>query len=135
MMNTAQAMSAPISYEMPISPPSMLMIVAVAVTCEATVPIIVNAIRQPSTTLAVFPKRCSNRSGMDVTLNFRPTSEMRPAKPEKINIPSRYGSAVMMALKPLEYATPARPIRPLPPMIVAQTVAIRTSGPNERPPR
>lgn len=111
------------------------MIVAVAVTCEATVPIMVNAMRQPSTTLAVLPKRCSNRSGIDVTPNFVPTSEMRPARPEKMNIPSRYGSAVMMALKPLEYATPARPIRPLPPMMVAQTVAIRTSGPKERPPR
>lgn len=43
---------------------------------------------------------------MDVTPNFVPTSEMRPARPEKMNIPSRYGSAVMMALKPLEYATP-----------------------------
>ena len=50
-------------------------------------------------------------------------------------MPSRYGSAVIIALKPLEYATPARPIKPLPPMIVAQTVAIRTSVPKERPPR
>ena len=41
----------------------------------------------------------------------------------------------MIALKPLEYATPARPIRPLPPMIVAQTVAISTRGPNDLPPR
>ena len=89
----------------------------------------------PSMTLALFPKRCSKRSGMDVTLNVVPTAEILPAKPEKINMPRRYGSAVMMALEPLEYATPARPMRPLPPMIVAQTVAIRTSGPNERPPR
>ena len=50
-------------------------------------------------------------------------------------MPSRYGSAVIIALKPLEYATPARPIKPLPPMIVTQTVAIRTSVPKERPPR
>ena len=108
---------------------------AVAVTCEATVPIIVKAIRQPRMTFAVLPKRCSKRSGMDVTLNVVPTAEMRPAKPEKMNIPSRYGIAVMIALKPLEYATPARPIRPLPPMIVAQTVAISTRGPNDLPPR
>ena len=47
-------------------------------------------------------KRCSKRSGMDVTLNVVPTAEMRPAKPEKMNIPSRYGNAVMIALKPLE---------------------------------
>ena len=101
-MNTTQAMSAPSSKEMPISLPSMLMMVAVAVTCEATVPIIVKAIRQPRITFAVLPKRCSKRSGMDVTLNVVPTAEMRPAKPEKMNIPSRYGSAVMIALKPLE---------------------------------
>ena len=31
-----------------------------------------------------------------------PTAEMRPAKAEKTNIPRRYGSAVMMALNPLE---------------------------------
>ena len=71
---------------------------------------------------------------MDVTLpNVVPTAEILPAKPEKMNMPRRYGSAVMIALKPLEYATPARPMRPLPPMIVAQTVAIRTSGPNDLP--
>ena len=111
------------------------MIVAVAVTCEATVPIIVKAMSAPSVTFALFPKRFSKRSGMEVTLKRVPTAEIRPAKPEKMNIPKRYGMAVMMALKPLEYATPARPIRPLPPMMVAQTVAISTSGPKERPPR
>ena len=36
-------------------------LVAVAVTCEATVPIIVKAIRQPRMTFAVLPKRCSSR--------------------------------------------------------------------------
>ena len=65
------------------------MMVAVAVTCEATVPIMVKAMRQPRITLAVFPNRCSNRSGMEVTLKVVPTAEIRPAKPEKMNIPSR----------------------------------------------
>ena len=69
--------------------PSMLMMVAVAVTCEATVPIIVKAIRPPKITLVVLPKRCSKRSGIEVTWNVVPTAEIRPAKPEKINIPRR----------------------------------------------
>ena len=132
-MKTTQAISAPSSYVSPTSPPSMLMIVPAARTCEATVPIIVNAISAESTSFAALPKRFSNSSGMDETLCCMPTSEMRPEMPEKMNMPSRYGSAVMIAMKPPEYALPARPIRPLPPMIVAQTVAISTSGPNERP--
>lgn len=65
------------------------MMVAVAVTCEATVPIMVKAMSPPRMTLAAFPKRRSKRSGMDVMLNAVPTAEMRPAKPEKMSIPSR----------------------------------------------
>ena len=86
MMNTAQAMSAPISYEMPISPPSMLMIVAVAVTWDATVPIMEKAIKAPKTTLAPFPNRRSKRSGMEVMEKVVPTAEIRPAKAENMNI-------------------------------------------------
>ena len=40
-------------------------------------------------TLAVFPNRRENRSGMEVTSYCIPMSEMRPETPEKINIPSR----------------------------------------------
>mgnify|MGYP000066180077 CR=1 FL=1 len=51
--------------------------------------IMVKAIRPPKITLVVLPKRCSKRSGIEVTWNVVPTAEIRPAKPEKINIPRR----------------------------------------------
>ena len=67
----------------------MLMMVAVAVTWAATVPIMVKAISAPSVTLVALPKRRSKRSGMEVTLKLVPTADIRPAKPEKNSIPTR----------------------------------------------
>ena len=78
------------------------MIVPAARTCEATVPIMVNAMSAARMSFAVLPKRRSKSSGMDVILWRKPTSEMRPEMPEKMNMPSRYGSAVMIAMKPPE---------------------------------
>ena len=39
----------------------------------------------------------------------------------------------MMALKPVVYAMPARPIMALPPMMDAHTVAVSTKGPRVLP--
>ena len=65
-------------------------------------PIMVKATMAASRIFAVFPKRISNNSGMDVILYFMPSLEMRPEIPEKMNMPSKYGTAVKIALVPLE---------------------------------
>ena len=65
------------------------MIVAVAVTCEATVPIIVNAIITDSISFAVLPKRRSKSSGIEVRPYLKPMSDILPEIPEKMNMPSR----------------------------------------------
>lgn len=59
-------------------PASILIMVAVAVTWEATVPIMVNATITAKMSLAALPNRRSNRSGMEVTPCLRPISEIRP---------------------------------------------------------
>ena len=76
------------------------MMVAVAVTWEATVPIMVKATRQARMIFAVFPKRFSNSSGMEVMSYLVPMREIRPEIPEKMNIPIRYGNAVVIAMVP-----------------------------------
>jgi hypothetical protein len=76
------------------------MIVAVAVTWEATVPIMANAISTERVILAARPNRRSNSSGIEVIPYCIPISEIFPAMPEKMNIPRRYGIAVRTALKP-----------------------------------
>ena len=93
----------------------------------------VKATMQARMIFAVLPNRFSNSSGMEVMSYLVPMREILPEIPEKINMPMRYGKAVVIAMVPKLYAFPARPISPLPPMIVAQTVAIRMRGPKERP--
>ena len=83
-MKMIQAMRAPASKDRPTWPPSILMMVAVAVTWEATVPTMA-----ASMIFAVLPKRRWKRSGMEATSYFMPISEIRPAKPEKRNMPRR----------------------------------------------
>ena len=81
------------------------------------------------TIFAGFPKRNSNRLGIEVTPCFAPTSYILPAYAEKRNIPAIYGKAVIRHSIPLVYPRPARPIMELPPMIVAHTVASMTFVP------
>ena len=88
-MKMIQAMRAPASKDKPTWPPSMLMMVAAAVTWEATVPIMVKATMAASRIFAGLPKRRWKRSGMEVTSYFMPISEIFPAMPEKRNMPKR----------------------------------------------
>ncbi len=104
MMNTAQAMSAPSHTNADLAAEHVDR--RSRRDLQATVPIIVNAIRQPSD-LGRLPETLLKqiRDGRDV--EFPSDVGNASGKAEKINIPSRYGSAVAVTLKPLEYATPA----------------------------
>ena len=84
MMKITVAISAASSYDSPIFPPTMLKMVAVALTWAATVPIITRAIRTDRSICGTRPKRMRNRSGMEVAPYCLPTRWMRPAIPEKI---------------------------------------------------
>ncbi len=77
------------------------MIVAVAVTWEATVPIMANAIMAQEGDLGCPAKppfkQLRDRGDPVLHPDIR---DLLPAMPEKMNIPRRYGIAVRTALKP-----------------------------------